>query len=106
MSLLNKCCRLTGIDGPKKIQRIIDNLEPGQTLHQGGDPEIKFDMTDEANGYPCIHLTESGCDIQATKPELCSSFPENINQLRYIETCSYSFDSEGNRSGTCDNCGS
>lgn len=87
-----------------KIQRNCDSNE--STLYPS-DPKgnfMQFDMEDEANGFPCVHLTESGCDIHETKPPSCTVYPSKESSIEYCVGCSYTFDENGNRSGTCNGC--
>ena len=69
------------------------------------DPKWGWDLTNPEEGFPCINLTAAGCAYHnTTKPWACSRFPSRERSLEFIPNCSYSFDSQGVRSGSCNRC--
>ena len=71
------------------------------------DPLFGWDLTRPEDGFPCINLEEDGgCSYHESgdKPERCKAYPISEADLRYIDTCSYSFDENGERTGTCNIC--
>ena len=71
-----------------------------------------WDMSNEAEGYPCRALLtdadgQVGCGLRGGgAPKGCRSWPQRDNDVfaRMEPWCSYSFDAEGVRSGTCNRC--
>jgi len=105
--LKNQCCRLKTQIGDETLQRIIKNAENNNSdVYPAQDPGnfMQFDMTNEVDGYPCVHLGEEGCTIHPTRPSQCASFPVMEKSIQFCVGCNYSFDSEGVRSGDCNGC--
>ena len=78
------------------------------------DPEFGWQLQDRANGYPCTGLLPNGkCKYHKAgqtihdaggKPVACKMFPIEANSITNMQACSYTFDENGVRSGTCDGC--
>ena len=105
--LKHQCCRLKTQVSESTLVRIIANAELNESnIYPSQDKGdfMQFDMTNETDGYPCIHLGENGCNIHETKPESCSLFPLEEENIKFSVGCSYVFDENGNRSGTCNGC--
>ncbi len=121
----SKCCRLIFFFDEKRVANIfrvhgeaiqLYQAAQGGDIDQGIIPDLSFgfQMQDRANGYPCDQLLPNGrcgqhvvnvADINSEKPQRCKLYPWNEEVLKTISTCSYTWDNNGNRSGSCDGCG-
>lgn len=123
--LLNaKCCRLVFHLPKEKLAKIYRVHGEGIAYFCGTDgfdpdfniphcPDYGFDMTDRDNGFPCVNLLPNGnCQLHQahedltifSHPAACKRFPQVPEVISLINTCSYTFDINGNRSGTCNQC--
>jgi hypothetical protein len=69
------------------------------------DPLWGFDLTKPKEGFPCVNLGVDGCSYHPDgKPDRCKKFPVLEQHVILAPTCSYQFDEEGNRTGSCNRC--
>lgn len=105
--LKHQCCRLKTQVSESTLDRIKKNAELNESNYYPSQDQgnfMQFDMTNEADGYPCVHLEENGCNIHETKPHGCDLFPLEEDDVGFSAGCNYVFDDNGNRSGSCNGC--
>ena len=116
--MLDKCCRLGFLLSKEKIDTIFkvygDDIEifdntggENKELGEPAEPKHGWYMQKPEEGYPCTALTRNGCKFQGKrKPWRCKQHPtvppEKTENL--IKTCSFKFDKNGKRRGSCDRC--
>jgi len=113
-----KCCRLIFHIALEKIgsyhivhgeslKFINSSMSGDEDLGIPDDPSFGWDMTNPSAGFPCINLDVDGdCTYHVTenKPYICKQYPTTSKEIEEISTCSYSFDIDGNRTGSCNGC--
>ena len=118
-----QCCRLAFHMDKRKIATIFKVHGEGIEYFSGWDsdpeesgqidPEFGYQMQKPDEGYPCTELLPNGrckhhkpneTDMESEKPFVCKLFPSMPHHLDRISVCSYTFDENGVRSGTCDGC--
>lgn len=105
--LKHQCCRLKSQASESIVNKIVDNCSQNDSdvyPPETGSNLMQFDMTDEENGYPCVHLTETGCGVHDNKPNDCHVYPTTEKSIQDCTGCNYTFDEAGNRSGDCNGC--
>jgi Fe-S-cluster containining protein len=105
--LKNQCCRLKTQVDDETLQKIIDNAQDNNSnIYPDQDTGnfMQFDMSNDAEGYPCVHLGEEGCTIHPSRPSQCASFPLEEKSIEFCTGCSYTFSENEKRSGSCNGC--
>ena len=115
--MVAKCCRLIfNIDLDRiasfhivhgeSLDFINNSINGDVDLEIPDDPTWGWDLTKPDEGFPCINLDQDGnCSyhISEDKPHRCKQHPYEID-VKLIQTCSYSFDENGTRTGICNQC--
>jgi hypothetical protein len=117
--MTSKCCRLIFSLPLDRIAtyhivhgeglKFFNNSQKGDVdLGIPDDPLFGWDLTKPEEGFPCINLHEEdgGCHYHESgnKPDRCKRHPVKESDVQFITTCSYNFDENGVRTGTCDSC--
>jgi Fe-S-cluster containining protein len=106
------CCRLINLISKNKLELIKNGVESDGIFRSNSQKDIKnetnfgWDMTNEAEGYPCERLGVDGCRIYEVRPDCCHNFPNSPKLLSKLPTCSISFNDKGEKIGTCNRCDS
>lgn len=123
-----KCCRGVYLKSKAQLAQVFRTHGEGLRIMSGtvfdadpdagithDDPQFGYDMLNRKDGYPCTELVDGKCrhhedgetPLESDKPILCKIFPRLQSALDApvpIKTCSYRFDDEGERTGSCDGC--
>lgn len=108
MSDSEVCCRLAKIANSYQID-VIKRTGQAFFPEGAGEFDVQYDMSKEADGFPCKHLDESlpngaCCTNYENRPPSCVSFPTSESRISTLPNCSYTFDEDGVRTGTCNGC--
>ena len=105
------CCRLINLLDKDKILLMKSGVDSDGIFRSNSQRRIEsktnfgWDMTNEAEGYPCENLSiNNGCSIYENRPQCCRNFPNTPKSLIKLPTCSISFNDEGEKVGICNGC--